>query len=234
MLMKQVFALTTALYASSLALAQTPASQAIMASEQLTPHWEKIPTSPEVIAEIESSLTSNHSSNVNPLSGDIDWSVIANLGKTIWTVINNNAPVATLQYDYATGLPKGVASAAELDNFSDLNFETYRFYFTNGLGSTVIDVEYTLVHQFGGSYEGRGKYLATVAIVPTKVEVSWGHKINMKAATISSLNVGTAEDPVASVTLEMSYEVRTVFQTFATRKLYQFRGDSAEIIATKL
>lgn len=232
-MMHRLFVLTIALYTSAV-YADTPSSLMLTQADGLTLEWQKIPTPPALQAEIKDAFAQGQEPSALKDRLEIDWQVIENLGKKVWTVISSNAPVATLQYDYATGLPQGVTSAADLENFSDLNFETWRFKTTNMLGSTLVEVEYTLVHQYGGSYKGRGKYLATVAIIPSKVEVTWGHKVDMKAVTVSSLNVGSAESPVASVTLEMSYEIRGFMQTIASRKLFQFRGDSAEVIATTL
>lgn len=195
-------------------------------------HWEKIPTSFETIQKLQQS--SLNFVDLNHDRAAIDWNTIVNIGKKLWPIITDNAPVATLDYDYATGLPQGVTNVSDLENFSDLQYETWRFHATNPFGSILYDVEYTLVHQYGGSYQGNGAYLATVAILPTKVDITWGHKLNMKVAAVSSVNVGTAQDPIASVTLEMSYEIKAFMRTIAVRKLFQFRGDSPEIIATTL
>lgn len=231
-MIKNILVLTTALYVQAVAHADSASSIVLTQADGLTLQWQKLPTSPEVIDTITEALRNQQAQSKWDERLEIDWQVIQNLGKKVWTVISDNAPVANLQYDYATGLPQGVTSAAELNSFSDLNFETWAFKTTNMLGNALVNVEYTLVHQYGGSYQGRGKYLATVAIIPSKVDVSWGYKLDMKAVTVSSVNVGTAEEPVASVTLEMSYEIRDFMQTIARRKLFQFRGDSAEIVST--
>lgn len=192
---------------------------------------EPVATPVEVIEAVENA-------RLQPVAheerGEIDWNAIVNVGKEVWKVIEDNAPVAKIEYDYATALPRGIASAGELDGFSDLTFQSWRLHGRNVLGMTVYDVTYTLVHQFGGSYQGQGQYLATVSILPSKVEVIWGYTLNMKVATISTLNVGTTASPIGSAALEMSFNVKSAFKDSTSTMLFQFRGDRAEVVSTSL
>jgi hypothetical protein len=201
------------------------------ADDDITMFVEPVATPVEVIEAVEDA---RFEEGLRQEREGIDWEAITNVGKQVWKVIQDNAPVANIQYDYATAMPRGITSAGDLDGFSDLTFQSWRLHGKNAFGATVYDVTYTLVHQYGGSYQGKGKYLATVSILPSNVEVLWGYTVNMKVATISTLNVGTAADPVGSASLEMSFNVKSLMKNATTTTLFQFRGDRAEVTSTRL
>ncbi len=154
---------------------------------------------------------------------------IINLGQKIWDIVKANQPVVNVKYDYANALPRGVKSSEELDGFSELQSEGIHFWATNTYGVKVYDVTMTAVHQYGGAYQGKGKYLETVSIVPTTVNVSWGYTLDISVSRVSAVNVGTKEAPVGSLTMDTTFAVSTVLQKHQKRILYQFRGDSAKI-----
>jgi hypothetical protein len=94
---------------------------------------------------------------------------------------------------------------------------------------TVYDVTLTAVHQYGGSYNGKGKYLETVTILPSNVEVLWGYTVNYNVDNVTTLNGGTAEDPIAMIALQAKFKVQTVVKSSETNTVYQFRGDSKKV-----
>jgi hypothetical protein len=162
----------------------------------------------------------------------IDFGTIVNLGKSIWTVIEKNAPVAKTDYDFANALPAGVKSASALAGFSDIQHKSIRLYGENGFGMKVYDVTYTLVSQYGGSYRGRGKYLSTVAVIPSRVSVLVGYKLDLKVVNAAVVNVGTEKDPVGSVALNVGLKIDSPLKTILKTVIYQFRGDTKEIQET--
>jgi hypothetical protein len=101
-------------------------------------------------------------------------------------------------------------------------------------GVTVYDVTYTLVHRFGGQYEGRGAYLESVTVLPQHVEVMWGYKLDFFVEKVSAVNIGTRENPVASLALETTLNVSTVLQEMRLKNLHEFRGDSAVVNSTEV
>lgn len=158
---------------------------------------------------------------------------IINLGKKVWTVIENGRPVVKVESTYANALPSGVR-AEDLENFSPLQFKSYRQYGVNLYGATVYDVTYTVAHRFGGQYEGQGAYLESVTVLPQHVEVLWGYNVNLTVDRVSTVNLGSKENPVASIVMETALSVKTVLQDIRMKNLYEFRGDSAEVRSTEL
>ena len=157
---------------------------------------------------------------------------IINMGKKIWDIVKANQPVTNVQFDFANALPKGLTSSAELSNFSDIQSTSVRLWGTNPYGMTVYDVTLTTVHQFGGQYEGKGRYLETVSVIPSNLSVLWGYTVDYKVTSVSALNVGTTLNPVSSLALRAKFKVSTVIQSNETNTVYQFRGDSADVSTT--
>lgn len=156
---------------------------------------------------------------------------LINLGKKVWALIESNKPVVNVSYLYANALPKGVRSSEELDQFSELQSTSYRMHGTNLYGITVYDVTYSLVHRFGGSYDGRGKYLENVTVIPSNVEVLWGYTLSYDVEKVSVVNSGTRENPIASILLGTNFKVSTVIKSSESHSLYEFRGDRSEVRA---
>ena len=157
---------------------------------------------------------------------EISPELIVNTLKSLWDVVQQNKPVANVSNDYAQALPKGIASPAELEGFSDVKTHTYRLYGKNMLGMNVYDIVVTLIHQYGGSYQGKGHYLATVSVVPSKVDVMLGYKVDLKVTQVSVVNVGTALDPIASLTMEIALTVNSPIKQSVSKSITQFRGDT--------
>ena len=158
---------------------------------------------------------------------------IINLGKKVWSVIESGRPKVNVKYQYANALPFGTR-AEDLENFSPLQFRSYRHFGQNFYGATVYDVTYTLVHRYGGEFEGRGAYLENVTILPQEVSVLWGYTVNFTVENVSTVNLGDRENPIASIAMETAFEVKTVMQDLRIRNLYEFRGDDGQVRSTEL
>lgn len=156
---------------------------------------------------------------------------IINLGTKIWAIVEKGKPVTDVQYTYANALPQGVRSAAELESFSPLQARSFRVSAKNGFGITVYDITYTLVHRFGGSFNGKGKYLDSVTVLPSNVDNVWGYTVNLGVTGVSTVNLGTKADPVAGMTMELTLKVSTILKTSEQRSVFDFHGDNARVNA---
>ncbi len=163
--------------------------------------------------------------------GGVDFGSIINLAERIWEVIVDNKATAEVKYEYANALPLGVKGGMELEAFSDLQVHAYRLHGENYFGSTVYDVGYTLVHRYNGSYNGHGRYLDNVTVLPSKVDVSWGYNVNLSVASVTASNVATKLDPVAALVMDLSFRVQSVMKVQEFHANYEFRGDSAKVRA---
>lgn len=210
--------------AMSTALASTAFSGP---ADHLTMHMEHVTLSNDAFADIENLPTQINGDDTT--TGDVYIDQIINIGQKVWDVIKANQPVLNIKYNYANALPRGVRSSEGLDGFSELQSEGIRLWATNGFGATVYDFTLAAVHQYGGTYDGKGAYLETVSVVPTTVNVAWGYTVDVNVNNISSVNLGTKAAPIAGITLESTFSVSTVLQKHQKRLVYSFRGDSAKV-----
>ena len=210
----------------------TAATQFLGNSGGIWHYLEDVELTPEVRYQIQRNYQPK-TVRVYPEITDIDLGTILNIAKEIWTIIEENQPVLNVKFDYANALPKGLRSSEELDGFSDLQMRAFRTYGVNTYGITVYDVTYTALHRYGGSYQGKGKYLENVTILPQNVEVAWAYTLNLGVAQVSAVNAGTKEAPVASLLMQMDLSVETVIKKSQMHHVFQFRGDSKDITTTR-
>lgn len=151
---------------------------------------------------------------------------LINIGKKMWAVVEAGKPVMNVKFDFATALPQGVTSASQLAGFSDLKFKSFEYSATNLYGIEVFKVQYTVVYQFGGAYNGKGAYIATASVVPQDVSVMWGYDLSMNVDNVSVANLGTSDSPVAGMNLMAKIKVSTVIKASELNEVFAIRGDN--------
>lgn len=158
---------------------------------------------------------------------------IVNTGKKLWKVVQDGKAVATITSATANALPRG-AKASDITGFSSLQKRTLRYCGINKFKMKVYDVTYTLVHRYGGSYKGKGKYLADVAIVASATMDKWGWYLNAESRNISIMNHGTSANPIAGVVMELKQGVSTFInvEKYDQTQIFAFRGDRAAVEET--
>jgi len=156
-----------------------------------------------------------------------DLSDIINLGLKIWDIIQKNKPVVDITTQYASALPKNLSQWTDLAGWHAPSGDVYRLTAKNLYGARVIDVTYEVLRSYGGSDNGVGRYLTEVTVEPLKVNADWGYKLSLAVNIPDSgiINVGTAKDPLAGMTLETSWRIDTALKTSAGRAVYYLQGD---------
>ena len=97
---------------------------------------------------------------------------------------------------------------------------SYKVVYKNLYGFEVVSFVYTVHFQYGGSYEGAGKYLTGVIVSATDLYVSWGYEFSAQTEVLSIANLGTLEDPVASLSLRLNWVVKTVLVENRSSKIF--------------
>ena len=154
-----------------------------------------------------------------------DISQIIAVGKQVWKLIEDNKPVVNVKADRIAVLPVKAECWRFLENWQNPTVKTYRSTFKNLFGMTVVDLQYKVVGLTGGTYRGKGKYLANVAVVPEIVDVAWGYTFNASVSVPAVVNFGTMADPVAAVQIELSYSVDTVMKHSSSSLDYLVKGN---------
>lgn len=213
-------------------------SFAAVANDTITMHSAIVETPDHAFATIDrlnlnpEVISGFSESSADLAEADVILDQIINMGKKLWDIVKDSRPVTNVQYDFANALPKGLTSSAELSDFSNVQSSSVRIWGTNPFGMTVYDVTLTAVHQFGGQYEGKGRYLETVSVVPSNLSVLWGYTVDYSVTSVSTLNVGTRLNPVSSLALHAKFKVSTVIKSEEINTVYQFRGDSGHVATT--
>jgi hypothetical protein len=199
--------------------------------------------SPSITAEITEVATPTHLLTMPKMAcaqppkafaGPIDIATIINIGKLAWEIIKENRAVVNTCVDYANALPKGVTDATQLAGFSQLQFKTYNYLAKNALGGTLADITYTVVHQYGGTLAGQGKFLSTVSVIPSKIRVTWGNRVDFQTTKVAVTNVGTDTEPVASIVMETQIELSNVFDKLHKTQVFQINGSSPDVMEIML
>ncbi|MCX5792161.1 MAG: hypothetical protein NTY45_08115 [Elusimicrobia bacterium] len=152
---------------------------------------------------------------------------IVNLASKIWKIVSDNAPVVNIETKYAVAYPQGVTAASQLTRWSRPKSSDFRFSAENFFGEKIIDVEYKVIYTYGASYNGNGKFLTAVAVVPIRVAVGWGYHFLINASVDDSTitNVGTSTEPIAAMQMALSWKISTVLKEFDGTSVYYVQGD---------
>lgn len=154
---------------------------------------------------------------------------IINGGSRLWKVVSDNKPAVDVSARYAAALPAGTRGWASMEGWRPPKGDVYALTAKNLYGITVINVRYQVLRTYGGSFHGRGKYLTAVTIEPSLVEVAWGYRLEMDALVPDEgvVNTGTTDDPVAAMTIQLAWRVRTPIKDSQGRRLYFLQGDGS-------
>lgn len=154
---------------------------------------------------------------------------IINNGRKMWKIIEDNKPVVDIRAQYATALPEGVKGWASMGGWQPPKGVIYALTAKNVYGVTVINVRYQVLRTYGGSYKGKGKYLTAVTVEPLLVEVAWGYKYAMEASVpdTSIVNMGTTENPLAAMMVQLSWRIQTAVKDSQGKDLYLLQGDGS-------
>lgn len=152
---------------------------------------------------------------------------IVNLAKKIFDIVKENQPVVDVTTTYANAVPDGMTHWTQLGGWSKPETSTYAFYAKNMYGSKVIECRYQVIRQHSGNYKGKGKFLTMVTVQPLNITASWGYKFNMKFEAPAVSNVGSAEDPVASMLARLNWSISTVLKQEQGTSVYYLEGNGA-------
>jgi hypothetical protein len=154
---------------------------------------------------------------------------IINIGQKIWKIIADNKPVVDVKTQYATALPKGLTGWQDIGGWHPPVGTIYELSAKNAYGMQMIHLRYQVLRTYGGSYQGKGKYLTAVTVEPLLVEVGWGYRFSMDASVPDSsiVNVGTSQDPVAGMMATLNWHISTVIKDSQGTGLYFLQGDGA-------
>ncbi|PIU19902.1 MAG: hypothetical protein COT18_05085 [Elusimicrobia bacterium CG08_land_8_20_14_0_20_59_10] len=129
--------------------------------------------------------------------------------------------------NYANAVPYGTSHWTQLQGWSRPSTRKYNFSMKNGFGSEVVKVIYQVHWTHSGNFQGKGKFLTGVSVEPLSVTTAWGYNVDLTAEVPDSTiaNVGTSEDPVASMQVQLRWKVHTILKDIQEKAIYYVQGD---------
>ncbi len=153
---------------------------------------------------------------------------IVNIADQVWSIIDKNKAVVNISIDYAAAVPYGTTHWTQLQGWSRPATKRYSFTAKNMLGLQSLKVIYQVHWTYGGNFHGKGKFLTGVTIEPIEVSVPWSHTVDLKAEVPDSTiaNVGTSEDPIASMQVQLQWTIKpTLGHAVSQKVIYYVQGD---------
>ena len=151
------------------------------------------------------------------------------LGEAVYDLVKKGKPSNVTEYAPISVVPrdpttKEIADIFDLEGFSMPVERNYVAKVKNGTGKEVVNFSYKVVYSYGGSYNGVGKYLTNVLIVPSAVKTSFGWDFNASMKLSGMMNHGTKADPVAGVMVTLKYQMNSWSSAFERNDTIHITG----------
>jgi hypothetical protein len=152
---------------------------------------------------------------------------IINLADKLWSIIEKGKPVAAEKVSYANAVPSGITHWSQLQGWSRPSVKRYEFSAKNMLGLKAVSVIYQVHWTHGGNFQGKGKFLTGVSVEPILISVPLGYGVDLNALVpdMTVANIGTQDDPVASMQVQLSWTISTPFKVIKEKAVYYVQGD---------
>lgn len=162
-----------------------------------------------------------------PVPQNIDIATIITIGKTVWEIIKDGKPVVDYKSDWAGAIPKGV-SWTDMEGFKDYRWGPFGWDFSNILGMDNVKFSWNFVWSCKGSYNGHGAFIMNAGASIIEIYAAWGYTVNVNVNVDSNpINYGTKVDPIAGLAVEVTFDLRSVLQSFTERCRVSLRGNCA-------
>lgn len=135
------------------------------------------------------------------------------LGEDIYKLVVKGRPVNSTQYAPISVIPKinnEPVDVMDTENWRLPVQKTFKISWQNLYGVEVVAFTFSVFYSYGGSYEGKGRYLTAVQIIPDKVTTLWGFDFTATMKLGGIQNNGSRANPVAAATVLLEYTVGNI------------------------
>jgi hypothetical protein len=161
-----------------------------------------------------------------PSNGHIDIGQIISIGEKVWDFVVNNKPTADYKTLKANVIPAGLDSWTQLRwQRNKVTAKVYRVEFKNILGQSAGGFDYRISFIYGGTYQGKGKFIGQIAVAPTNIKLKTDRSLTFRAELLDALNFGTEDEPVAGVQLLITWSTPTTTRYEMKSVEYFLYGD---------
>jgi hypothetical protein len=131
------------------------------------------------------------------------------LGEVVYELVTKGKPTNQTEYAPVSVVPKDASNDPvdpfELENFSIPVEKKFLARVRQG-AKEVVRFEYMVIFSYGGSHNGKGKYITGAQIIPASVKTNFGWNFNATMRVSGIMNHGSVMNPVAGVMLTMQFK----------------------------
>lgn len=138
---------------------------------------------------------------------------IVALGEDLYRLVIKGKPTNTTSYAPISVVPKEnnvVVDVLDLDYWETPIKRTYEVVYKNYYDMDVVTFRYAVIFAYGASYNGKGKYLTGVQIVPDYARTLFGFDFEATMRLGGIQNNGTKANPLAGATILLEYTVSSI------------------------
>ena len=225
--MKIAIALTT------LVLATTLQANTVVTSETGSLEITNVPTEKQVIPPAFTEGVAAVGSVIG-----IAKDVVA-LGESIYTLVEKGRPKIKTDYAPISILPRDPSNTAadpaqkyavdpfDMEGFSFPVEKMITAKLKNSFGKEVAVFQYKIIYSYGGSYNGTGKYLTGINIIPAKVTAGWGWVLDSSMKLSGMMNHGTRANPVVGAMITVKYNMTNLTRGVERNDTIYISGDGS-------
>ncbi|MGZ3688242.1 MAG: hypothetical protein ACXWP5_10360 [Bdellovibrionota bacterium] len=159
---------------------------------------------------------------------DLNFDVIdkvVNLGSKALKFVEDNHPVATVEMGTSSALPPDAGRWENTEGWKQGWTQVLNVSVRNAFHGQMVHLAFRVHYDYDGMVGGKGHYLTNVRVVPEEVSVAWDYKVNASATVAKVTNVGTRENPVASMELSIQWTIDSPLKHSQGAQTLVIQGD---------
>ena len=161
------------------------------------------------------------------------------LGEAIYALVEKGRPKITTEYAPISILPRDPTNSAtdpalkyavdpfDMEGFSFPVEKLITAKIKSPTGGAAVEFKYKVIYSYGGSYNGTGKYLTGINIIPASVKVGHGWTLNSTMKLTGMMNHGTRANPIVGAMITVKYSIGSMTQAFERNDTIYISGDGS-------
>jgi hypothetical protein len=151
------------------------------------------------------------------------------LGEAVYELVKKGKPTNVTEYAPISVVPRDPISKEYIDPFELEGFSmpverNFIAKVKNGHGKDVVSFTYKVMYSYGGSFNGTGKYLTNVIIVPGEIRTTFGWDFNASMKLSGIMNHGSKANPIAGIMVTMKYQMNSWSTAFERNDTIHITG----------
>lgn len=161
------------------------------------------------------------------------------LGEEIYKLVEHGRPQVTTAYEPISILPRDPSNTAanpaeryavdpfDMEGFSAPVEKMITAKVKSPVGTEAVTFQYKVIYSYGGSYNGTGRYLTGINIIPASIKVSHGWTFDSSMKLTGMMNHGTRANPIVGAMITIKYKMSSMRQAFERNDTIYISGDGS-------